>query len=118
MSPPALNYAANTYLSLTFPPSSPYIHNPSSLTSISDTDTNTNSAHRSNDGARNFQMIQLQHVSQVGELEDSHIYQVDGVDKSEWERVREQVLGALKGDRGVSAVQELKAKARAKRDEF
>ncbi|KAJ9105309.1 hypothetical protein QFC21_001677 [Naganishia friedmannii] len=116
MSPPALNYAANTYLSLTFPPSSPYIHNPSSLTGISN--NTPHSAQYTDADARNFQTVQLQHVSQVGELQDSHIYQVDGVDKSEWERVREQVLGALKGDKGVSAVQELKAKTRAKRDEF
>ncbi|KAJ9120833.1 hypothetical protein QFC22_002767 [Naganishia vaughanmartiniae] len=117
MSPPSLNYAANTYLSLTFPASSPYIHNPSSLTVIPNTSPSSG-AHMHDGGGRNFQMVQLQHVSQVGELEDSHIYQVDGVDKSEWERVREQVLGALKGDKGVSAVQELKARARAKRDEF
>lgn len=43
---------------------------------------------------------------------------MDGVDKSEWERVKGQVLGALKGDQGVAAVQELVPRVRAKRDEF
>ncbi|KAJ9107038.1 hypothetical protein QFC19_002907 [Naganishia cerealis] len=116
MSPPTLNYAANTYLSLTFPPSSPYIHNPSALTGIPNSGSDT--PQPTAEGTRSFQMVQLQHVSQVGALEDSHIYQVDGVDKSEWERVREQVLGALKGDKGVTAVQELQPKTRSKRDEF
>lgn len=110
--PPALDHAANTYLSLTFPASSPYIHNPSSLSRLP-SGTASPSAN-----APSFQLIQLHHVSQVGELEDSHIYQVDGVDKSEWERVKGQVLGALKGDQGVAAVQELVPRVRAKRDEF
>lgn len=110
--PPALDHAANTYLSLTFPASSPYIHDPSLLKDIPPS-TQPPSAQP---GA--FQLIQLHHVSQVGELEDSHIYQVDGVDKSEWERVKGQVVGALKGDQGVAAVQELVPRVRAKRDEF
>ena len=111
--PPALDHAANTYLSLTFPSSSPYMHNPSSLTRLPSSDADAQSAN-----TRAFQLIQLHHVSQVGELEDSHIYQVDGVDKSEWERVKGQVLGALKGDQGVAVVQELVPRVRAKRDEF
>lgn len=108
--PPTLDHASNTYLALTFPPTSPYIQNPSSLKHLSPPSEQSEN--------RAFQLVQLHHVSQVGELEDSHIYQVDGVDKTEWERVKDQVLGALKGDRGVRAVQELKPRVRVKRDEF
>lgn len=111
--PPTLNHATNTYLSLTFPPSSPYLHNPSSLNLPSASSDQQSAAE-----SPAFQLIQLHHISQVGELEDSHIYQVGGVDKSEWERVRGQVLGALKEDKGVAVVQELKPKTRVKRDEF
>lgn len=108
--PPTLDHATNTYLSLTFPPTSPYIHNPTSLKRLP-----TPPEQQQN---RAFQLVQLHHVSQVGELEDSHIYQVDGVDKTQWDRVKDQVLGALKGDKGVGVVQELQPRVRVKRDEF
>jgi hypothetical protein len=57
----------------------------------------------------------LNHVSQVGELRDSHIYQIKDVDKSQWEAVKEQVMNALKSTDGVGSVQELKPAQRAKR---
>lgn len=92
--PPALSHSTHAYLTLTFPPSSPFISNPALLSSY------TSSL-----------PAPISHISQVGELQDSHIYQVN-VPKSEFERVKEQVLAGLKGMGKVRVMEEPKMRAK------
>lgn len=93
--PPALSHETHTYLTLTLLPNTALFTDPSSLQ------------------ARSLP-IPVSHVSQVGELQDSHIYQVDAP-KVEFERVKAQVLASLReqeGVAGVSVMQEPKLRAK------
>jgi hypothetical protein len=90
--PPALDYIHSTYLSITFPPTSPYYSSPDTF-SLS---------------------TPITHVSQIGELKDSHVYRV-GVEKDEWEGIKDRVMQEARGVLGVAQVKELVPAQRAKR---
>jgi hypothetical protein len=98
MSPPAaLSHETCSYVVLTFNPASPFFNQPSLLQERSEIPA------------------PIVHVSQVGELQDSHIYQVAG-SKSEFERVKDQVMASLREQEGVAGVKVLEEpKMRAKR---
>lgn len=95
--PPNLSYSDSTYLTIIFPHSSPFIHQPTLFSPSPPLP------------------YPLTHISQIGELEDSHIYKVE-VDKSTWDDVKEQVLRGLKGNVDVGSVREMEEpKMRVKR---
>ena len=94
--PPALSYDTHIYLTLTLKPDTPLFHDPRSLQSRS-------------------LPVGVTHVAQIGELQDSHIYQIDGP-KSEFERVKAQVLASLREQQGVVKVEVMpEPKMRVKR---
>ncbi len=90
--PPAIDYAHSTYLSIIFPPTSPFYSAPSTLSLYTP----------------------VTHVSQVGELKDSHVYQV-GVEKNEWDTIKDRVMNEIRALPGVAVVSELKPTMRTKR---
>ncbi|KAA1467667.1 hypothetical protein DENSPDRAFT_257622 [Dentipellis sp. KUC8613] len=96
MSHPALDYATHTYLAVTLAPSSPYLSNPASISTL-------------HPG--------LTHVGQVGELPDVQIF---GIPKEEWARANGDITTALlaKHNEGVLRVDVQAPKGRAKRDEL
>lgn len=117
MTPPVpLDHAHNAYLTLVFSPSSPYLSSPPA--SLRPHDLPPTIHH-------------LAHVSQVGELKDSHVYQVEfetdagpltnhpsaRLDpKKEFDRVKDQVVDSLKRQQGVDRVMVLaEPRMRAKR---
>lgn len=76
----SLNHAVNTYLAVSLSPSSPYIASPDALASVHPA---------------------IAHVGQVGSMAD---VQLVSVPNFEWEKVREDVIGALKSAEGVGRV--------------
>lgn len=105
--PPVLSHSDHTYLTLTLKPHTSLYTSPELLTttplSLSPPATSPSPIH-------------LTYISQIGELADSHIYQVDRPIKSEFERVKDQVLAVLREQEGVVGVKVLGGvKMRAKR---
>lgn len=92
--PPKLDHNANIYLAVSLPSGSSYLTQPQSL-------------------AQTHHL--LNHVGQVGQLEDIHMYSVP---KDEWEQNQEEVLSLLKAQDGVGRVDVQSLAPRAKRDEL
>lgn len=87
--PPALSYSTHAYLTLTLKPNTPLFDNPQTLGTP---DSPSPSLAKS-------LPVPLVYVGQVGELVDSHIYQVDAT-KEVFEGVKEQVLESLRELKG------------------
>lgn len=90
-----MDTSTNTYVALILNPNSPYISNPTSITS-----------HTS------LINLQMRHVGNVGALDDTHLFSIP---KNVWEQVQEQVMATLKGIEGVDNVQVQVPRQRAKR---
>ncbi|THH14264.1 hypothetical protein EW146_g6048 [Bondarzewia mesenterica] len=93
---PNVNYSTHTYLTITFNPSSPYLSDPGSLSSVHPA---------------------LAHIGQVGELRDIHIYSVPN---DEWNKADGTIRDALRAKQaeGVLRVDVQTPKGRTKRDEL
>ncbi|KAG7531972.1 hypothetical protein FFLO_03979 [Filobasidium floriforme] len=87
--PPALSYSTHAYLTITLKPNTPLFDNPQTLGTP---DSPSPSLVKS-------LPVPLVYVSQVGELVDSHIYQVDA-SKEVFKEVKEQVLESLRELKG------------------
>ncbi|KAK0441383.1 hypothetical protein EV421DRAFT_1711764 [Armillaria borealis] len=88
------NYDANTYLTVTLAPNSPYNKSPEALSTIHPLIT---------------------HVGQVGALDD---VQMLSVPKQEWTQRGEEVLASLKAAQGIHRVDVQSLRQRPKRDEL
>jgi hypothetical protein len=87
----ALDHTANAYLAVSLSPSSPYIQNPSALSS----------AHPL-----------ITHVGQVGEMKD---VQLLSIPRQEWDRAQHDILGSLNTHEGITWVDVQIVKQRAKK---
>jgi hypothetical protein len=87
----ALDHTANAYLAVSLSPSSPYLQNPSELSS----------AHPS-----------VTHVGQVGQMSDVQLFSIP---KQEWDRAQHDILGLLNAQQGVTRVDVQAVTQRTKR---
>lgn len=89
--PHQLNHDANSYLAVTFTPSSSYISSPSSLVDS---------------------FPGLSYQGKVGQLDDVHLYSMD---KQNWLHARDTVLSGLDNHSEILYVEEQTPRHRAKR---
>ena len=89
----ALDHTANTYLAVSLSPSSPYLQNPSALSS----------AHPS-----------VTHVGQVGQMND---IQLISIPRHEWDSAQHDILGSLNAQQGITRVEIQAVKQRTKRSD-
>lgn len=89
----ALDYTANTYLAVSLSPSSPYLQDPSALST----------AHPA-----------LTHVGQLGQMRD---VQLLSIPISDWDHTEHDVIKSLNAQQGVIRVDVQVAKRRTKRGE-
>ena len=113
--PPILSHTDHTYLTLTLSPHSTLYTSPQLLSTFP-LSFHPSTSSSSSSSASLASPINLTYISPIGELPDSHIFQIDRPGKTEFEKVKDQILGVLREHEGVLGVEVLGAgRMRSKR---